>query len=425
MKKIYYLLYLVLAVMVTACTHEEEDLFAESSAERADATIKASLETLTASENGWLMEYFPATMQEYGGYNMLLSFGKDGKVKVASEIAAPDLVLTSLYSIKQSAGTVLSFDTYNDIFHAFSDPSAPLGGSAGYGFEGDYDFLILEATAEKVVLKGKKTGGYAILTPMEGDWTEYLTHIQEIEASMNFPKYELSIDGQTVSVSISYRTLTFTYLDENENEVSKTASYIVTSTGYKFYEPIEINGKEIGGFTFDEENSIFIELSDANITLIPVIPPLNEQLITGNWFIAYSELGKYAQTYFSFVNNNYLASMGETLEYAFMGSLLYGDYGFNFSSSGFQGLLGYDYELIGEDKIALVFNFTGLGNGVWYYNNAGFHYLLNPFGYSAARTFTLTADNPSSPTYITLTEDANPDNSITLFAEQIIYPFDK
>lgn len=423
MKKLYYLLFMVFAITFTACTHEEEDLFAESSAERADAAIKADLDVLTAPENGWLMEYFPASMQEYGGYNMILAFGKDGKVSVASEIASPNLKLTSLYSLKQSAGVVLSFDTYNDIFHAFSDPSAPLGGSKGYGFEGDYDFLILEATAEKVVLKGKKTGGYAVLTPMQGDWAEFISSIHESEASMNFPKYELHIGDMVAGVSIAYRTLTFDFVDAEGNALTKTASYIITPTGYKFYEPIEINGKEISGFTYDAVNLIFTELNDNSITLVPIIPPINEQFVGGDWFIAYSQLGAYAQQYFAYCKKNYLDALGEELEYAFMGSLLYGKFGFNFSSSGFQGLLGYDYELIGEDQVALAFNYTGQGNGVWYHNNAGFHYLLNPFGYSSVRVFTITYDDLADPTYITLTENANPNNSITLFKEQIIYPF--
>ena len=164
-------------------------------------------------------------------------------------------------------------------------------------------------------------------------------------------------------------------------------------------------------------------MNDNSITLVPIIPPINEQFVGGDWFIAYSQLGAFAQQYFAFCKENYLDALGEELEYAFMGSLLYGKFGFNFSSSGYQGLLGYDYELIGEDQVALAFNKTGLGNGVWYYNNAGFQYLLNVFGLSSARVFTLTYDDLADPTYITLTENANPKNSITLFKEQIIYPF--
>lgn len=423
MKKIYYLFCLVAAVLITACTHEEEDLFNDSSANRADVTIMANIEVLTGASNGWLMEYFPASSQEYGGYNILLKFTEDGKVTVSSELYAPTDAATSYYAVKQSAGILLSFDTYNEIFHLFSDPSDPTGiGGSGYGMEGDYDFLILEATPEKILLKGKKAGGVAVLTPMQGSWSEYISDIQAANDAMIFSKYELEMNGQTIPVTISNRTLTFTY-EENGDTKSQTASFILTQTGYKLYEPIVIYEKTLGSFTFDATNELFTETNDNNIKLIPVIPPLNEQFVSGDWFIAYSKLGTYAQTYFSYCKQNYIDAIGEEIVYAFMGSALYGKFGFNFNSSGYGGLLGYDYELIGEDKISLQFNMTGEGDGVWYHNNAGFHYLLNPFGYNSARIFTLTTDNLIKPSYIILTEDSNPNNSMTLSANQINYPF--
>lgn len=426
MKKLYYLLYMVAAVMIAACTHEEEDLFAESSAQRADATIKANLEVLTSPDNGWLMEYFPASQQEYGGYNLLLSFGKDGQVKVASEIAAADKTITSLYSVNQSAGIVLSFDTYNDIFHVFSDPSDPLGASSpGYGFEGDYDFLILEATAERVLLKGKKSGGYAVLTPMTGDWTEYITTIQEADEAMTFSKFKLELKGEEIPVKISDRTLTFTYTDAEGNEVSKTASYIVTPTGYKFYAPVEINGVSISEFKFDAAGEQFSEAGDATILLVPVWPSLNELLVSGQWFIAYSQLGTFAQPYFNVVKSA-LEGLGFTLSFAYIGTSVYGTGGLSYSflCNTYYGALGFDYELIGEDKITMAFNWTGEGNGIYFYNNAKMYYALVPFGYSAPVTFTLTSDDNRNPTYITLTDDANPDNQITLSRGLIFNPFD-
>jgi hypothetical protein len=408
-----------------ACTHEEEDLFGDSSANRADAAINADIEVLASSPNGWLMEYFPASMQEYGGYNILLAFDKEGVVKVAGEIADPSDIVTSLYSLKQSAGIVLSFDTYNDIFHFFSDPSDPSGaGGNGYGLEGDYDFLVLEASAEKVTLKGKKAGGIAILTPMQGDWNNFITNIQDADAAMSYSKFELDLNGETIPVTISYRTLTFTYEEDGDTK-SQTASYIVTETGYKFYAPIVIKGVTLSGFTYDSDNTWFTGTENSNIKLVPVIPPLNEQFVTGDWYIAFSTLGTYAKAYFAYCKQNYLdnPAIGETLNFAYIGSSLYGAFGFNFNSGGYAGLLGLNYTLIGEDKISLVFAMSGLGNGVWYHNNAGFSYLLNPFGYSAARTFTLTTDNIANPTYITLTEDANANNAITLHKTPINYPF--
>ncbi|MFV0267341.1 MAG: DUF4302 domain-containing protein, partial [Draconibacterium sp.] len=393
------------------------ELFSEPSAQRAEAAIEASMETLTSATNGWLMEYFPANAQEFGGYNVLLSFGADGTVTVASEITDPATTTNSLFSVNQSAGVVLSFDTYNYIFHAFSDPKAPLEGDTGYGMEGDYDFLMLEASPDKIVLKGKKSGGTAILTPAEADWGEYLQTIQEAEQEMTFLSYQLEMDGKEIPVSVSYRTLIFS--DEGQDI---TASYIVTPTGYKFYQPVTVNGKKISGFTYDSANRRFTEVDNPDIILVEIVPPLNELFVGLDWYIAYSELGAFGQPYYDIVKQA-LDGLGEELQVAFIGSSYYGSFGFNFISSGYRGLLGLNYELIDEDKITLIFSFSGEGNGVWYHNNASFNYALVPFGYSSARTFTLTTDNVRSPSYITLTEDENPDNQITLSVAQITYPF--
>lgn len=424
MKKIFCNLFcLVTVLLFSACTHEEEDLFSSSSTNRADAAIESDLSILTSAEKGWLMEYYPEQNQSYGGYNLLIKFGEDGKVDVASEFYNATDVANSFYTIKQSAGIVLSFDTYNEIFHLFSDPSDPVGvGGKGFGFEGDYDFLILEATPEKVVLKGKKSSGLAVLTPMQDDWNEYITNIQEAASVMDFLKYELEINDQTIPVKVSNRTLTFTY-GEEDNMISQTASFILTQTGYKFYEPVTVNGVTLNAFTFDKAKEVFTEINNENIKLIPVIPPLNEQFVNGNWFIAYSKLGEYGQIYFDYCKKNFLDTIGEEMVWSFMGSALYGEFGFNFNSSGYTGLLGYDYKLIGDKKISLQFNMSGAGDGVYYHNEVGFYYLLNPFGYDSARIFTLSTDNEKDPSYITLTEDKNPANSITLSANQINYPF--
>ena len=272
MKKIYYLLYWVTALLFTACTNEEDALFDTSSALRADALIAADTKILTDAANGWVMEYFPEKLQSYGGYNLLLKFGIDGKVTVASELFDKSEMATSLYSVKQSAGIVLSFDTYNEIFHFFSDPSAPAGvGDKGKGLEGDYDFLILEATAEKVILKGKKTGGIAILTPMKENWQEYILALQNAEEAMSFSKMQLEINEKVVPVSISFkpkRTMTFKY-NEDGNNIDVAASYIQTLTGYKFYEPIEVDGVILSGFTFNAETEVFTVNDNNNIKLVP------------------------------------------------------------------------------------------------------------------------------------------------------------
>lgn len=424
MKKIYYLFCLVAVMMASACTHEEEDLFDSSSADRADAAIKAYTDVLTGAENGWIMEYYPEVQQKYGGYNTLVKFTADGKVTVSSDIYDAADAVTSLYSVKQSAGVMLSFDTYNQIFHFYSDPDDPSGlGGPGYGMEGDYDFLILEATQEKVVLKGKKSGNVAVMTPISGSWEEYITEIQEMESAMFSNKFTMTVGGMEIFVSRSQRALSLTYEVDGET-VSKKVSYIVTPTGMKFYAPVSVNGIEFSDLIYDHTTETFTS-STTGVTMVKILPTVNELFVEGDWFIAYSQLGEFAQSSFDKVKEME-DGLEEVLQYAFMGSMLSdsGTFGFNFISSGYGGVLHFNYQLIGDDQIALQFAMTGEGNGVWYHN-AGMWNALVPFGYNGARLFTLSTDNIKNPSYITLTEDANPTNSMKLFAAQIAFPFEK
>lgn len=405
----------MMAVLVSSCLHEEDDFFDDSSANRADATIEANIDILTSASNGWHMEYFPAHLQEFGGYNLLLSFGENGKVTVAGDISEPDAVATSLYSVKQSAGILLSFDTKNEIFHYFADPDDPSGaGGNGYGMEGDYDFLILEASAEKVVLKGKKTGGIAVLTPMQGNWSEFITTIQSAEAAMaDFIKYEIEVGGDVVVAYHSHRTLKFIYT-EGAEEKTVIAPYVLTGTGYKFYEPVELKGTTLTAFIFDSTNQYFTEAKNPDIKLTPVTAFLNEQLVLRNWYIKFSSLGNFLYQLYYTLGKATLSKAGSTLNYAFIGSGLYGSFGFNFDCDGNLGMLGFDYTYIGEDKIKMGFNFSGKGSGVYYYN-IGLYYMLAPFGLDAAKTFTLSTDNIDNPTYIILKESAT--SAITLYRE--------
>ena len=133
-------------------------------------------------------------------------------------------------------------------------------------------------------------------------------------------------------------------------------------------------------------------------------------------------MGAEGQYYFDLMKKK-VTALGEEVQYAFIGSMLYGSFGFNFISSGYGGVLNLAYALEGEDVITLQFAKTGAGNGVWYHNNAGMNYPLYAVGYSSPRTFKLTADDMKNPTQITMTEVGNEAHWMTLFAAQIAYPF--
>jgi hypothetical protein len=428
---------MVTAVMMASCTIEQDDFFSDSSANRADAAIAADVQVLTSAANGWLMQYFPDSQQSYGGYNVIARFKTDGKVEIMGEVYG-DTIYTSLYSVTQSAGIVLTFDSFNPEFHAFSDPAALLGGSEGTGWDGDFDFSILKATAEEVVLKGKKTGNKIVMTPMPtSDWEAYLSGIWDVEEGMNAKKYGIHIGGEEIIAQKSNRTLNMSYEEDGE-EYEVTASYIITPQGYKFYEPITIKGQTIDGFNYVEGADVFPASNNANITLNVIYPSVAEIFVENYWFVSLSSMGEFAAPYWNAVKQQIMPSLGEQLQYFAFGAAIpswaasFGNYwGASFNSGGYAGVLGFSYQIKSDDEIMMGYNAKGnKSNGDWYVNNAYFHYFIVPFGCTTSaaqkvRVFKITADNPKEPSILTLTDEDEPTNVITLYANYISDPLNK
>ena len=418
MKKIYILLLLVFPFLLQSCLKEEEDIFGKDPSIRVEEALKNYKEVLAAAENGWLLEYYAESNQKYGGYNFALKFSTS-EVTAYFELADPSESVTSMYQLISDDGPVLSFDTYNIFLHYFSNPSEDLPDAR----EGDYEFILqgISDDQTEIKLKGKKTGNRMVLKRLTETPEDYLNKVIEIQKASKAPKYSMEVAGTIIDCSLAGNVLSYQYSGEDSQIVSGNVAFCYTDTGIRLYEKTEIKGATFRDFTYadDQFNAIG---ADASINLIFL--PVNQQFVMGDWFIAYSQLGEYAKPYYNVVKQAE-DELGEVLQYAFIGSMLYDKFGFNFISSGYGGLLGLDYELIGENKISLVFNSTGEGDGVWYHNNAGFANALVPFGYSKPRVFTLETDNLRSPSYVILTEDANPVNKIKLFAQQISNPFNK
>ena len=163
MKVKYICLGIVVATLLAACSRDEESLFDQSAAERALAALENANKVLTAPENGWEMLYF--ANPESRGYNIIVKFDTNGRVTATAKNSATtgNKIMTdeSTWEVKNDYGPILTFETYNEVLHAWADP-----GTDGDGLLGDYEFLILSATKDRVVLKGKKHSAYTILRPM-------------------------------------------------------------------------------------------------------------------------------------------------------------------------------------------------------------------------------------------------------------------
>ena len=130
------------AATLTSCSNDVDNVFGESAAERVAKSQADYYATLEGQQQGWILDYFPAD-GSMGGVAYTVKFA-DGEATIACEQDIKNPVTsttypvgtewTSLYRITNETGLVLTFDTYNPLFHYWSQPSQ----GHGKGYESDY-----------------------------------------------------------------------------------------------------------------------------------------------------------------------------------------------------------------------------------------------------------------------------------------------
>jgi len=436
---ILFLLMALPTVLLTSCLKDQDDLFDKSASARVTDYLANAKRVLTSSENGWVLNYVPDRDHSYGGYAFTLKFDS-AQVSVYSEIAAePTTPVTSYYTLDNENGPVLSFDTYNENMHFFATPHGSSGAGGYEAYDGDFLFIIQEISADEntIKLKGGRSGNVMYMHRLTGDTPASYQHkLDSVKAAFTYRYYELYLGTDTVSFSQSTGVgngggrFNYSYVEDSV-DVSGSVPVRYTLEGIQFLDTLSVLGHQLTGIkcvpgvTLEQTQP---DLSDASIQYHPVLPPLSKQFLEGDWFISFSRLGSYGQLYWNQVKLG-LTNIGEKLYYAYFGTTENG-YGLHFASyAEGQGLYGgsllYNATAVSDNVVTLAFALRGAGDGVWYYQNAGFNYGIQPFGSSAGRTFTLTTDDLNNPSYITLTDMSNPNNVITLTAAEVSWPFDK
>lgn len=436
-KHIIICLLMALPLLFTSCLKDQEEVFSKSASARTAEYLANVKRVLTSSQNGWVLNYYPDRDHSYGGFIYTLKFAEDS-VTVYSEIATDiNKSVSSLYTLKNEDGPVLMFDTYNELMHFFATPHGSSGAGGYEAYDGDFIFIVMDISKDEntITLKGNRSGNIMYMHRLTGDTMDgYINKIDSVKR--NFPfKYFMMIFNQTDTVTGTYSrstiggaggSFTFTYTEDSV-EQEKTVPIHYTPEGIVFNDTVTILGNAITGVRYSEEYKDTIpSLNNPNIYFYKVVPPLSEQFLTGYWFIAYSQLGTYGQNCWSRVKSG-LEGIGEELYYAYLADE--DGFGLHFGSyapgaSVYTGSLFLNTDALADDVVAMQFAKTGAGDGVWYHNNAGFGYALLPFGYSAAKTFKLTADDNEQPTILILSDMADESNVITLLATETVWPFE-
>lgn len=410
----------MLALLLPACTYRIEDVFDKSSSERISEAIAKTGEVLKGASDGWIMEYYAD--ERYGGYNVICKFNQDNTVTVQSEIYGTQ-TSSSHYKIDQSQGVVLSFDEYNEVFHFFSNPANPAGvGSNGTGMGGDFEFRVISAEPDEVIIKGKKHGSMISMKPLAAgtDWTGYLEQALEMEDLMSTSGYNLHFGETVISATASYRRITF---NDPETGAAKYIPFIYTPEGMRFYKEFEFAGKKVSELKYSAADGFCYAVGDASVYIEPKDIPLSELITSGMWFFKKDAMSSLALADFLKCKAG-SDSEGEDIVFMHLGNgltdALANSWGIGFLSGDYYGMLFYSTQAVDDNTITFTYTGADSSNGAWYVQYAGYSVLTTSF----PGTYKLSSDNLRNPSYIRMEKTNNSAYWIELQADEIMYPFE-
>lgn len=287
MKKSIYLAAFA-ALALTACSNDNDEVFDQSAAERLEQYKKDYAEVLTADGGLWSMEYF--SNADEPGYVFVVKFDSNGSVQFSANhiwIGGEFKQETSLWKMIADNGPVLSFNSYNNLFHIFSDPAnitgpnAPTGEAGdidetGYGHEGDYEFQVMEVSEDRQTIRllGKKrlydiylrrldpstdVQDYLDRSSKIGDFVSpYFGYLNMIAADGE----EFVLTGLETGVASAYPKL-----GDAVTQI-RTGNGIFTIDGFRFMSPLEVPRAEgaeeltVQSFEFQPDGTLLSPAGD-------------------------------------------------------------------------------------------------------------------------------------------------------------------
>lgn len=438
--------------LLVSCSPEQDEIFEDSAAERIEASIQKIEETLESSPNGWHFELFTGT----GGTNVMVKFA-DGKVQASDYLVhGSDVVKESLYSVIQNGGPVLTFDTYNEVFHAYSDPVAP-GESAGddEGLGADFEFIVEACTSDLIILRGLKHQRICrmVRQPETDDWVTTLGTLATMNDALVAPMYAFYYNGELVEGTnyISNNQITTNrivpvtedQLTEDPDATDKLQSFTValvpTLDGFRTEEPFSYKyGDEhpkIQNFKFNAATRQFV-CTDEGVEMYieKVYPPANiafantgstwkfglnyiasEAPFTNNMSQGFTDL-------FTQFHNTDCVPYGEKLYEGYMGANVYNshfpepDFIFVFRSlkpagdSAYLMIWSCTVQPVEGTEDQVVFSDLTDVYGTTYYGTG--KAVINHF--VTEGPWTITYDDPENPTKYTLVSTVDSTLSITV-----------
>lgn len=355
--KMTYAKYFLCAACVTltlaSCSREEDDIWDQDAIERLDAARNEYYNLLCSAPNGWEMYYFANNKE--AGYNFVMKFEQGDKVTIGARNANTGDVYqeeASIFDVITDDGPVLTFETYNSLFHRYADPDPEHTtiDSDGIGSGGDYEFKIMSASSNEIYMRGKKTGIEIYMYPLESGVTgeQYFNDVYAMHDRMfssSIPTLRLTLaDG----VGYTIMNDTVRSMDENDKVVetvehryatdqvlkivrdgddiiseSTIIGYVVTRNGLRCMNAVPgdtLSTTPVREFTFNAEGTYLVSTGFGGGTQGATIkaPVLSElfSMEGTSWRINPDKLsGQFISAYNELVTGVAAAQPGTSLEY--------------------------------------------------------------------------------------------------------------
>jgi len=429
--KIQYSLFISLVFMFSSCMREEQRLFPESAALRMNHAVDNAKSVLIAQSdvNGWIMEYFPTNATE--GYTFLMSFKSNTFVTIAGRNQYMPTYTTdsSAYEVIGDMGPVLTFDTYNKIFHLFSNPVDPSGGNLGNGLLGDYEFIIMNiSSGNEITLQGKKRGTAILMHPLaQGqDWKGYFDLLDSMNTTIFNSKIPvmLTLQNSNEGDSIYYlkngATHIFTAIAQNATDASAPGNnipFIITDYGLRFAQPFAMGVDSVQSFKLSDDKNELVctdEGKNAKITGPDLVSFYFDTTDANNmqWVMLSGPdyMSPAVQTIYNKMTQSFAGLNAPLSQIAFRYATNGGDMIYITTTKNQYGSLFFDKTQIPEGVQYLFKNTFGAGadNGRAFYNScAGVADLMALFS-SAFKIDYANSTSRLIPSYVKLTDVSNP-----------------
>jgi len=426
--KLKYLLILFLLpiFLFNSCKREEDRIFDTNATVRITEAVQNAYTVLQGNKAGWMMKFYPSKNQEFGGYTIFTKFISNEKVSIASDPIAG--IETSSYAVVAESGPVLTFNGYNKSIHWFSEPGKDNGGIGpdDSGMQGDFEFIVLKATADSVVLKGKKTGSHLVMLPLKNEEFESMSKsYQDATIKFNeFTVYTLETGGNKV-VTLDYDS-DYRVFNNPNDPASESMSFRIIPGGLDFYKPYTIAGKSFDRLDYVEPTSGYkygyYTDKDKTFKIVPIATPLNVLLKSKRWSMSYNNIGPTGKIYWDRAKIA-LKANGIVVNNAYIGK--------SFSENGLfyvlqngvvSGGITHYIDLVEgtDDQVYIELEGYAVGNFSGAHWSGGINNITTPFN---GRTFKITSDGTPNPTSITLTDIGIPTNTYKVFLKDINDPF--